>query len=138
MCMRDFGICIGFGMLGCFNVIMDVLGVWVGYCMLNVENGDVLICIGVIVIELCVGVVYDLLCFVGVYVLNGNGDVIGFEWICEVGLLMMLIVYMNMYSVGVVCDVLVVNECEVVVGCVYWCMLVVMEIYDGLLNDIWG
>ncbi|MBC8932264.1 P1 family peptidase, partial [Escherichia coli] len=33
---------------------------------------------------------------------------------------------------------LVANEREAAAGRVYWCMPVVMETYDGLLNDIWG
>ena len=35
-------------------------------------------------------------------------------------------------------DALVANEREAAAGRVYWCMPVVMETYDGLLNDIWG
>lgn len=63
----------------------------------------------------------------------------GLEWICEVGLLIILIVIINIYSVGVVCDVLIVEECvEFGDSGLYWCMLVVMEIFDGLFNDIWG
>ena len=45
--------------------------------------------------------------FVGVHVLNGNGDATGLEWIREAGLLTTPIAYTNTHSVGVVRDALV-------------------------------
>ncbi|MBR8156704.1 P1 family peptidase [Burkholderia cenocepacia] len=135
---RDLGIRIGLGRPGRFNAITDVPGVRVGHCTLNVENGDASIRTGVTVIEPRAGAAHDSPCFAGVHVLNGNGDATGLEWIREAGLLTTPIAYTNTHSVGAVRDALVANEREAAAGRVYWCMPVVMETYDGLLNDIWG
>lgn len=71
--------------------------------------------------------------------LNGNGDATGLEWIREAGLLTTPIAITNTHSVGVVRDALIAAERERLPDdAVYWCMPVVMETYDGLLNDIWG
>jgi len=76
-------------------------------------------------------------CFAGCDVLNGNGDTSGLEWIREAGLLTTPIAFTNTHSVGVVRDALIEAERTSATG-QYWCMPVVLETFDGLLNDIWG
>jgi D-aminopeptidase len=71
-------------------------------------------------------------------VLNGNGDATGLEWIRESGLLTTPIAYTNTHSVGVVRDALVAAERATLRDSQYWCMPVVLETFDGVLNDIWG
>jgi len=72
-------------------------------------------------------------------VLNGNGDATGLEWIREAGTLTTPLAITNTHSVGAVRDALIALEREALADpAVYWCMPVVMETYDGLLNDIWG
>lgn len=78
-------------------------------------------------------------CFAGCHVLNGNGDATGLEWIGEAGLLTTAIATTNTHSVGVVRDALIAHEHATLADAsTYWCMPVVMETYDGVLNDIWG
>ena len=74
------------------------------------------------------------------HVLNGNGDATGLEWVREAGLLTSPIAT-NTHSVGVVRDALIALERETLPAsdnAVYWNMPVVMETFDGLLNDING
>lgn len=71
--------------------------------------------------------------------MNGNGDATGLEWIREAGLLTTAIATTNTHSVGVVRDALIAHEHATLADAsTYWCMPVVMETYDGVLNDIWG
>ncbi len=63
----------------------------------------------------------------------------GLEWIREAGLLTTPIAITNTHSVGAVRDALIAEErAELGDSGLYWCMPVVMETFDGLLNDIWG
>ncbi|AOK32087.1 MULTISPECIES: P1 family peptidase [Burkholderia] len=139
---RDLGIRIGRGRPGRFNAITDVTGVRVGHHTIHVDAGDASAHTGVTVIEPRVSRARDEPCFAGVHVLNGNGDATGLEWIREAGLLTTPIAYTNTHSVGVVRDALIAAE-RAEGGVrdreqVYWCMPVVLETFDGLLNDIWG
>jgi D-aminopeptidase len=135
---RELGIRIGRGTPGRFNAITDVAGVRVGHHTLNVEAGAASTHTGVTIIEPRAGSARMAPCFAGCHILNGNGDATGLEWIREAGLLTTPIAYTNTHSVGVVRDALVAAERNEVNGDVYWCMPVVLETYDGLLNDIWG
>ena len=138
MRIRERGITIGSGTPGVYNAITDVPGVRVGHHTLNVETDEVSIHSGVTVIEPRAGATHLQPCFAGVHVLNGNGDATGLEWIREEGLLTSPIAYTNTHSVGVVRDALVAAEREMGKQHTYWCMPVVLETYDGTLNDIWG
>ncbi|UXL36608.1 P1 family peptidase [Pseudomonas fragi] len=138
MRIRELGITIGSGTPGVYNAITDVPGVRVGHHTLNVETDEVSIHSGVTVIEPRAGATHLQPCFAGVHVLNGNGDATGLEWIREAGLLTSPIAYTNTHSVGVVRDALVSAERELGKQHTYWCMPVVLETYDGTLNDIWG
>ncbi|ASL42848.1 Beta-peptidyl aminopeptidase BapA [Burkholderia sp. AD24] len=135
---RELGIRIGRGTPGRFNAITDVAGVRVGHHTLNVEAGDASVHTGVTIIEPRAGSARLQPCFAGCHVLNGNGDATGLEWIREAGLLTTPIAYTNTHSVGVVRDALIAAERDAVANDVYWCMPVVLETFDGLLNDIWG
>jgi D-aminopeptidase len=138
---REHGITVGFGRPGPFNSITDVAGVRVGHSTLNFDlpNGRA-VRTGVTVIEPRPGAARHSPCFAGVHVLNGNGDATGLEWIREAGLLTTPIAYTNTHSIGLVRDTLIAIERETLnePDAVYWTMPVVLETYDGLLNDING
>lgn len=138
MRLRDLGVKIGFGTPGKFNAITDVPGVRVGHHTL-VENRDgKSIRTGVTVIQPRDGKARDNPCYAGCHVLNGNGDATGLEWVREAGLLTTPIALTNTHSVGVVRDALVAADHDPADESIYWCMPVVMETFDGVLNDIWG
>ena len=138
MGIRDIGVRIGHGTPGPFNGITDVQGVRVGHRTLVENRAEVSIRTGVTIIEPRPGIARFEPCFAGCHVLNGNGDATGLEWIRESGLLSTPIAYTNTHSVGVVRDALVAAERTSVGGSQYWCMPVVLETFDGVLNDIWG
>lgn len=123
---------------GKFNAITDVAGVRVGHCTIFADEGERKIRTGVTVIEPRPSWARLEPCFAGVHVLNGNGDATGLEWIREAGMLTTAIATTNTHSVGVVRDALVAHECQNLAqkGSIYWTMPVVLETYDGLLNDI--
>ncbi|RKE37686.1 L-aminopeptidase DmpA [Paraburkholderia sp. BL23I1N1] len=138
MGIRDIGVRVGQGTPGPFNSITDVQGVRVGHRTLVENRAEGSIRTGVTIIEPRPGVARLEPCFAGCHVLNGNGDATGLEWIRESGLLTTPIAYTNTHSVGVVHDALVAAERATVGKSQYWCMPVVLETFDGVLNDIWG
>ncbi|EPL3172823.1 P1 family peptidase [Serratia ureilytica] len=139
---QDLGITIGQGTPGPLNAITDVPGVRVGHASLHADLADGRsVRTGVTVIEPRPGSARHAPCFAGVHVLNGNGDATGLEWVREAGLLTSPIAFTNTHSVGVVRDALIALERETLPAsdnAVYWNMPVVMETFDGLLNDING
>ncbi|PVD41208.1 aminopeptidase [Serratia liquefaciens] len=138
---QDLGIKIGHGVAGPLNAITDVPGVRVGHASIHADLADGRsVRTGVTVIEPRAGQARQSPCFAGVHVLNGNGDATGLEWIREAGLLTSPIAFTNTHSVGVVRDSLIALEREALPAddAVYWNMPVVMETFDGLLNDING
>lgn len=138
MGIRDIGVRVGHGTPGPFNGITDVQGVRVGHRTLVENRAEASIRTGVTIIEPRPGIARFEPCFAGCHVLNGNGDATGLEWIRESGLLTTPIAYTNTHSVGVVRDALVAAERASVGDSQYWCMPVVLETFDGVLNDIWG
>ena len=74
--------------------------------------------------------------FAGCHSLNGNGEMTGFEWVRESGLLTTPIAITNTHSVGVVRDALVAASVDG--DDASWSLPVVGETYDGLLNDMNG
>ncbi|HGM5456828.1 TPA: P1 family peptidase [Serratia marcescens] len=140
--VQDLGITIGLGERGPLNAITDVPGVRVGHATINANLADGRgVHTGVTVIEPRPGLARQSPCFAGVNVLNGNGDATGLEWIREAGLLTSPIAFTNTHSVGVVRDSLIALEREMLPPddkAVYWSMPVVLETFDGLLNDING
>lgn len=136
---RELGISLGLGTPGPLNAITDVPGVRVGHSTLKTVIDGKPVRTGVTLIEPRAGHARLQPCFAGCHVLNGNGDATGLEWIREAGLLATPVAITNTHSVGVVRDALVAHERDSLADpAVYWCMPVVMETYDGVLNDIWG
>ncbi|KRW58560.1 DmpA family aminopeptidase [Pseudomonas sp. TTU2014-080ASC] len=136
---RQLGITSGLGTPGEFNAITDVPGVRVGHSTIKAEINGKQVRTGVSVIQPRPDDARQQPCFAGYHVLNGNGDATGLEWISEAGLLTTPLAITNTHSVGIVRDTLIALEREKLMdSAVYWCMPVVMETYDGLLNDIWG
>ena len=136
---REWGITLGLGTPGPLNAITDVPGVRVGHSTLKTEIDGKQVRTGVTVIQPRAGAARQQPCFAGCHVLNGNGDATGLEWIREAGLLTTPVAITNTHSVGVVRDALIADERDSLADpAVYWCMPVVMETYDGVLNDIWG
>ena len=136
---RELGITLGLGVPGPLNAITDVPGVRVGHSTVRDEVNGKQVRTGVTLIQPRAGHARQQPCFAGCHVLNGKGDATGLEWIREAGLLATPIAITNTHSVGVVRDALVAQERDSLADpAVYWCMPVVMETYDGVLNDIWG
>jgi D-aminopeptidase len=136
---RELGIRLGLGTPGQFNAITDVPGVRVGHSTLKTEINGKQVRTGVTLIQPRASHARLQPCFAGCHVLNGNGDATGLEWIREAGLLATPLAITNTHSVGVVRDALIALEHDSLADpAVYWCMPVVMETYDGVLNDIWG
>ncbi|WP_458375232.1 DmpA family aminopeptidase [Pseudomonas pergaminensis] len=136
---RQLGITLGLGTPGEWNAITDVPGVRVGHSTLKACIDGKQVRTGVSVIQPRAGEARLQPCFAGYHVLNGNGDATGLEWVSEAGLLTTPLAITNTHSIGTVRDSLIALERERLADpAVYWCMPVVMETYDGLLNDIWG
>ncbi|MEY1197162.1 P1 family peptidase [Providencia rettgeri] len=139
---RDLGIIIGKKTPGKLNAITDIEGIRVGHSTIhtNTSTGKN-VNTGVTVIEPRSGLARQSPCFAGIHVLNGNGDATGLEWIRESGLLTSPIAFTNTHSVGIVRDTLIMSERAALAiedDTLYWSMPVVMETFDGLLNDING
>lgn len=138
---RDLNLQFGQLQPGPLNAITDVPGVRVGHSNVRgrtAQGRDILT--GVTVIEPRIGSTSQQPCFAGVHVLNGNGDATGLEWVREAGLLTSPIAFTNTHSLGVVRDALIVldRDQQPDDGRLYWNMPVVLETFDGLLNDING
>jgi D-aminopeptidase len=138
---RDLHIQFGQLQPGPLNAITDVPGVRVGHSDIRGRSAagrD--INTGVTVIEPRAGSTTEQPCFAGVHILNGNGDATGLEWIREAGLLTSPIAFTNTHSIGVVRDALIAldRQKHPADGRLYWNMPVVLETFDGLLNDING
>ena len=138
---RDLGLQFGQLQPGRLNAITDVPGVRVGHCDIRGRTAagrDIQT--GVTLIEPRPGSANRQPCFAGVHILNGNGDATGLEWIREAGLLTSPIAFTNTHSVGVVRDALIAldRKDQPEDGRLYWNMPVVLETFDGLLNDING
>ncbi len=130
---RDLGVVIGEHRPGPHNAITDVPGVRVGHTTL--DQGDVHTGVTVVVPH---DDIWSEPVFAGTHRLNGSGEMTGLEWIRESGELTSAIGITNTHSVGVVRDALVSAQVAARGEGVYWCLPVVGETYDGLLNDING
>jgi D-aminopeptidase len=138
---RDLNIQFGQLQPGPLNAITDVPGVRVGHSNVRGRTASGRdIHTGVTLIEPRAGSTNQHPCFAGVHVLNGNGDATGLEWIREAGLLTSPIAFTNTHSLGVVRDALIAldRQDQPDDGRLYWNMPVVLETFDGLLNDING
>ena len=129
---------------GPHNAITDVTGVRVGHATIvegqgPLKRGHGPVRTGVTVVLPRAELVRDNPLFAGCHRLNGNGDMTGLEWVREAGVLTTPIAITNTHSVGVVRDALIAAELEARTDDgLYWCMPVVGETFDGVLNDING
>lgn len=122
--VQSLGITIGLGVPGPLNAITDVPGVRVGHASIHADLADgCAVRTGVTVIEPRPGPARQPPYFAGVHVLNGNGDATGLEWICK----------HPCNPNHSLLEMLPPGDKSV-----YWSMPVVLETFDGLLNDING
>ncbi|HEX6709868.1 MAG TPA: P1 family peptidase [Rubrobacter sp.] len=140
---RDLGIRIGDLAPGPNGAITDVDGVRVGHSTILRGEGPLVddegpVRTGVTVVCPREGMARDEPVFAGSHRFNGNGEMTGLEWIREAGVLATPVAITNTHSVGVVRDALVTAEMEAHAEEDYWCLPVVAETYDGILNDING
>jgi D-aminopeptidase len=141
---RDLGIRIGDLAPGPNGAITDVEGVRVGHSTIVRGEGPLVVGegpvrTGVTVVCPREGLARDEPVFAGSHRFNGNGEMTGLEWIREAGTLATPVAITNTHSVGVVRDALVTAEMEARADEEdYWCLPVVAETYDGILNDING
>ena len=141
---RELGIRLGRMEPGALNAITDVTGVRVGHITLisgdgGLQVGEGPVRTGVTVVVPHDGDIWTEPVFAGAHRLNGNGELTGFEWIREAGMLGGAIGITNTHSVGVVRDALI--EAAVRAHAMtdaVWALPVVGETYDGVLNDING
>jgi D-aminopeptidase len=141
---RELGIRVGDLLPGPHDAITDVEGVRVGHSTIVRGEGPLVVGegpvrTGVTVVCPREGLARDQPVFAGSHSFNGNGEMTGLEWIREAGALATPVAITNTHSVGVVRDALV--EAEIRARADeddYWCLPVVAETYDGVLNDING
>ncbi|MDI3405675.1 DmpA family aminopeptidase [Streptomyces cavernicola] len=140
---RDLGIVIGEHTPGHHNAITDVPGVRVGHATLVEGSGPLRVGEGPVRTGVTVVMPHEDIwsepVFAAPHRLNGSGEITGLEWIRESGQLTSPIALTNTHSVGVVRDALVQAQVHARgTKQLYWCLPVVGETYDGLLNDING
>src|SRR5215204_693238 len=141
---RELGIRVGDLLPGVRGAITDVEGVRVGHSTIVRGVGPLVVGegpvrTGVTVVCPREGLARDEPVFAGSHRFNGNGEMTGLEWIREAGVLATPVAITNTHSVGVVRDALVTAEMEARADEEdYWCLPVVAETYDGILNDING
>ena len=141
---RDLGIVIGEGTPGPLNAITDVAGVRVGHATIIEGDGPLVVGqgpvrTGVTVVIPHDGDIWREPLFAAPYILNGNGEMTGLEWIREAGMLGGAIGITNTHSVGVVRDALVAEGVRGrPAGSFFWSLPVVGETWDGTLNDVDG
>ena len=141
---RESGIVIGGGTPGRLNAITDVPGVLVGHTTLTEGDGPLRVGSGPVrtgvTVVLPPGPIWEQPLFAGWHRLNGNGELTGLEWVRESGMLTSPIGLTNTHSVGVVRDALVATQVDQrgAEAGYFWCLPVVGETWDGMLNDING
>jgi len=131
--LRDLGITIGTLSPGSWNAITDVAGVRVGYETLIRDKPSV-IRTGVTAIWPRGTELWTDAVFAGIHSFNGNGEMTGWAWIAEQGLLASPICITNTWSVGAVHEAI----CKLAVrerAPAAWLLPVVAETYDGWLSD---
>jgi D-aminopeptidase len=131
--LRDLGITTGSLPPGPWNAITDVSGVRVGFATLIHDQPSVART-GVTAIWPRGPEIWTDAVFAGIHSFNGNGEMTGWAWIAEQGLLASPLCITNTYSVGVVRDAI----CALAVREKVpqpWLLPVVAETYDGWLSD---
>lgn len=139
--IRDLGISLP-GTPGPNNAITDVSGVAVGHHSIVRGHGKLIVGegpvrTGVTVVLPRNGDASPV--FAGGYSLNGNGELTGMHWVEESGILNGPIYITNTHSVGAVHEAAIrwTNQHQGL-GHMRFCLPVVGETYDGVLNDING
>ncbi len=143
---RDLGLPFP-GVPGEYNALTDIPGVEVGYCTRIEGEGPLVqgkgpVRSGVTAI-LPLGRRTDPQpVWAGMYALNGNGEMTGTHWIHDGGYFVGPVCITNTHSVGIVHHAavrwMVRTYAEAWQSEHLWCMPVVAETYDGVLNDING
>jgi D-aminopeptidase len=131
--LRDLGIVTGRLAPGRWNAITDVPGVRVGTTTL-IRDEPCVVRTGVTAIWPRGPELWSDAVFAGIHSFNGNGEMTGWAWIAEQGLLASPICITNTHSVGVVRDAI----CALAVrdkAPMAWLLPVVAETYDGWLSD---
>ena len=131
--LRDLGIATGSLPPGRWNAITDVPGVRVGTTTL-IRDEPRVVRTGVTAIWPRGPELWTDAVFAGIHSFNGNGEMTGWAWIAEQGLLASPICITNTHSVGVVRDAI----CTLAVRdkvAMPWLLPVVAETYDGWLSD---
>ena len=131
--LRDLGITTGTLPPGPWNAITDVPGVRVGYTTL-IRDTPSIVRTGVTAIWPRRPEIWTDAVFAGIHSFNGNGEMTGWAWIAEQGLLASPICITNTQSVGVVRDAVCAYAVEKHVP-MPWLLPVVAETYDGWLSD---
>lgn len=142
---RDLGVAFE-GTPGPWNALTDVQGITVGHTTLISGDGELQVGKGPVRTGVTAilprGKQSDSV-FSGWYALNGNGEMTGTIWVEESGFLAGPVMITNTHSVGVVRDAIVawiIQEglYDPISDGVFWCLPVVAETYDGMLNDVNG
>lgn len=142
---RDLGLPVP-GIPGAFNAITDVPGVEVGMTTLiegegALQTGKGPVRTGVTAI-LPRGHSQELTpVWAGIYALNGNGEMTGSHWIRDGGYFHGPILITNTHAVGMAHHAAVgwmIEHYPQIQSEEFWCMPVVAETFDGVLNDING
>lgn len=131
--LRDLGITTGTLPPGQWNAITDVPGVRVGYTTL-VRDTPSVVRTGVTAIWPRGPELWTDAVFAGIHSFNGNGEMTGWAWIAEQGLLAAPKCITNTHAVGVVRDAICALAARDKVA-TPWLLPVVAETYDGWLSD---
>jgi D-aminopeptidase len=131
--LRDLGIITGTLPPGQWNAITDVPGVRVGYTTL-IRDVPSVVRTGVTAIWPRGPEIWTDAVFAGIHSFNGNGEMTGWAWIAEQGLLAAPMCITNTHAVGVVRDAVCALAARDKVE-TPWLLPVVAETYDGWLSD---
>jgi D-aminopeptidase len=131
--LRELGIAPGTLPTGRWNAITDVPGVRVGFTTL-IRDAPAVVRTGVTAIWPRGPELWTDAVFAGIHSFNGNGEMTGWAWIAEQGLLASPICITNTHSVGVVRDAVCVLAARDKVP-MPWLLPVVAETHDGWLSD---
>lgn len=132
--LRDLGVVLGSLPTGALNAITDVPGVSVGHATVLADEPAV-IRTGVTVVLPRPLAELDDLAYGGLFAFNGNGELTGSHWLAESGLVAGPIALTNTDQVGLVRDELVAAEIARNPE-LDWCLPLVGETWDGVLDDI--
>lgn len=131
--LRDLGIATGILPPGPWNAITDVPGVRVGTSTL-IRDEPAIVRTGVTAIWPRGPELWTDAVFAGIHSFNGNGEMTGWAWIAEQGMLASPICLTNTHCVGVVRDAV----CQLAVRDnvpMPWLLPVVAETHDGWLSE---